>query len=80
VQNFGQVKSGPSKIRIVNKSPDGEAIMAEGEIPLLEPFQKSEIELNCGPQFKTGTSRIVEVVIESEGRNPVSLKGSVTLD
>ncbi len=73
VQNFGQVESGLARIKILNKLPDEEMVMAEGDIPELEPFQKTTIELPCGIQFQEGMSLPMEVVIEPEGQPPVIL-------
>ena len=40
--------------------------MIEGDIPELEPFQKTIIELPCEIQFQEGMSLSMEVVIEPE--------------
>ncbi|NQU51047.1 MAG: hypothetical protein HQ522_00760 [Bacteroidetes bacterium] len=77
VQNFGQVKSEITKLKLVNKKEVGEPVFAEAEIPVLQPFEKIIIELSCDDTFEKKSEYYMEVIIESENQKPVTLKGRV---
>ena len=77
VQNFGQVGSKMTQLKIVNKTDNAESIISEGKIPPLQPFEKIQVNLESNNQFEMGKKYFIEVVIEPEGQKPVLLKGSV---
>ena len=64
VQNFGQVESGFAEIKIKDSSSDNGSVLAEGEIPMLKPFQKTTIEFACDEECMEKMSAPVKVVIE----------------
>lgn len=79
VQNFGQVTSKKSVVKIVYKLKDGDTIIAEGKIGVLKPFEKTTIKL-FSKELKSTESKVAfEVIIESEGQKPVTLNGEVTI-
>ncbi len=79
VQNFGQVTSKASPIKILY-TKDGQAInLASGIVPALESFEKSLVELSAGTLLKAGESYDVSVIIHPEGQMPVVLKRSIAL-
>lgn len=70
VQNFGQVKSETAKLKvIVGKSGNVEVIL--GEIPPLEPFEKTVVKMTRSQNrtwFKDGSSNQVSLQIDSPGQ------------
>lgn len=77
VQNFGQVKSEVSKLKLINKKEDGEPVFAQAEIPVLQAFEKTIVRLSCNNVFENKSEYYIEVIIESENQMPVTLKGRV---
>jgi len=74
VQNFGQVSSNKAKLKILNSTQNEDSIIAEGNIPALQPFEKIQLNLKCADLFKKKEKYWIEVHIEAEGQKPVSLK------
>lgn len=75
VQNFGQVSSKVSSVKL-EQLKDGQYIkVASGEVPMLEPFGKKTIHLVCNKSFVPDAESQVKVTIETEGQHPVFLTG-----
>lgn len=77
VQNFGQVSSETSKIK-VEYSVHGKSIeVASGIVPKLNPFQKTYVKMKCGNLVEPGIEYDVRVSIYPDEQNPVIFNGSV---
>lgn len=77
VQNFGQVSSKVSSVK-VEQLKDGQYIkVASGEVPMLEPFGKKTIQLVSNKIFVPDAESQVKVTIETEGQHPVFLTGVI---
>jgi len=77
VQNFGQVSSETSKIK-VEYSVHGKSIeVASGIVPKLNPFQKTNVKMKCGNLVEPGIEYDVRVSIYPDEQNPVIFNGSV---
>lgn len=75
VQNFGQVSSKVSSVKL-EQLKDGRYIkVASGEVPMLEPFEKKTIQLVSNKSFVPDAESQVKVTIETEGQHPVFLTG-----
>jgi hypothetical protein len=77
VQNFGQVASKKSKLKIAFTMGGKEIEVVAGKIPILNPFEKTIVELNCGNVFDRGTEYDLSVIINPETKNPVVFNGAV---
>jgi hypothetical protein len=77
IQNFGQVASSAAMLRITYKKSDQSIEVASASIPILNPFQKTVLQLACGKHFETGRSYDIAVIIEPDGQSPVSLQRSL---
>jgi len=78
VQNFGQVASKTTDIKIGYIKDDKEVEIAVGKIPALKPYEKSIIELKCDSLFDKGVEYTLVVIINPDGKNPVKLHGKIT--
>ena len=78
VQNFGQLTSELSKLKIVCVVGNEEKSIAEATIPKLKPWQKTTLTLNCGKIFDQGVSYNMVVIIDPDSKSPVTLHGKVT--
>ncbi len=77
VQNFGQVSSKVSSVKL-EQLKDGQYIkVASGEVPMLEPFGKKTIHLVTNKSFVPDAESQVKVTIETEGQHPVFLTGAL---
>ena len=56
VENFGRVVSKPTLIQIESNNKDKTDMIANGLIPVLKPFEKTNVELTCGNRFEAGIS------------------------
>ncbi len=77
VQNFGQVTSKTARLKIVYSKDQKETEVASGKIPSLKPFQKVNIELNCGKIFDKGITYDFVVILNPDDKKPVTLHGKV---
>ena len=77
VQNFGQVASQPSPIKIVYNADGRESEAGSGKVPPLAPFEKTVVEFPCDNLFKEGTSYETSVIIHPQGQRPVTLQRSL---
>jgi hypothetical protein len=77
IQNFGQVESKISILKLINKREEAERVFAEAEIPILKPFEKTIVQLSCDDNFEKKSEYYMEVIIESENQKPVLLRGKV---
>lgn len=77
VQNFGQVPSQTSTVK-VEQLQEGQSVkIASGEVPVLEPFEKTTIQLISNQSFVPDTENQVKVTITSPGQDPVTLTGKL---
>jgi hypothetical protein len=76
VQNFGQVQSEPTDLKIIY-SKDDQLVELTGVITALKPFQKTTVELTCGNALKARVSYSVKVVINPDAQHPVILERTV---
>ena len=79
VQNFGQVVSEPSALKVIigeSTRGTGNACVINGSIPPLQPFEKTAVEMKCTEdttKFSKGSLYEVTVSIESPGQKPERL-------
>ncbi|MCK4999134.1 MAG: glycoside hydrolase family protein [Anaerohalosphaera sp.] len=73
VQNFGQVASKSASIKVES----GSKTIAEGIVPALKPFEKTNVELNCKKVFEAGASYDIKIIIKQDGQRPVTLQISM---
>ena len=78
VQNFGQIPSKIAKLKIVYTKEDKETEIATGRIPVLKPYEKSNVELSCSKVFDKGAEYNLVVIINPEDKMAVKLHGKVT--
>lgn len=77
VQNFGQVQSQISTVKIEQLLEGQYKKIAFGEVPELEAFGKTTIQLVVNKSFVPDAESKVKVTIETEGQHPVFLTGSL---
>lgn len=77
VQNFGQVASKGADIKVVFFKDDKEVEVASGKVPVLKPYQKTDVELKCGNLFEKGVEYTFLVTINPQSKNPVNLHGKI---
>jgi len=73
VQNFGQVPSGNSKIKVCLLQNGDEKVLANGDIKPLKPFEKTIVSLKSDNVLKKGESYKVRVILISDDQIPVTL-------
>jgi len=76
VQNFGQVVSKASDIKIMTRRQAVD--VAAGKVPPLKPFEKTTVELSCANLFDAGIEYTLKVVINPHAQYPVTLERKVT--
>lgn len=64
VQNFGQVPSEPTPIKIVN-SENGQSVTT-GTVPPLKPFEKTTLELTCSDTAETSAEQPLTVIFNPD--------------
>ncbi|MDA3880338.1 MAG: glycoside hydrolase family protein [Prolixibacteraceae bacterium] len=74
VQNFGQVASQPSAIKVEQVS-DGNKEIASGKIPALKPFEKTTVKMKCDKIPDENSN--VKVILYPEGQAPETLEGKL---
>jgi len=79
VQNFGQVASSPADLKITYAEDNQSVAVADGQVPALKPFEKTTVEMSCGPLFETGAEYTLTVTIYPDAQQPVTLEGRVML-
>jgi hypothetical protein len=77
VQNFGQVPSTRADLKVLYREDGREVEVASGVVPPLSPFEKTSVELECGPRFAVGRPLEVTVTIHPGARRPVTLTGEI---
>ncbi len=77
VQNFGQVPSEPTPIKIGYFSNDQIVHLASGNVPVLQPFQATMVGLPCDTVLKRGTEYVIRVSMDPEGQKPFLFTDSV---
>jgi len=73
VQNFGQVISKKTSIRILAKVNGIKKMVVKGTIPTLKPFEKVVIKLSSKKDFKIKESTEITTRIESKNQKPIIL-------
>ncbi len=77
VQNFGQVASKPGIIKIEHIKDDQFIEIASGEVPELNPFQKTSVKLVCDKKFAPEVDCQIKVSILQDGYDPVTFDGKI---
>jgi hypothetical protein len=77
VQNFGQVSSTPADLTVLYREEGREVAVASGVVPPLSPFEKTPVELECGPLFAVGRPLEVTVSIHPGAQRSVTLTGEI---
>lgn len=77
VQNFGQVESKSSNLKIVFFIDGNETEIASVEIVTLKPFQKINLKLKCPNIFSSGEKYSYSVIIESDWQKDATLDGEI---
>lgn len=75
VQNFGQVASKSSSIKVFYTKDGKEYELAAGSVQPLKPYEKTTVQLACKTLFDKGVAYPMAVII---GSNPNQLHGKVT--
>ncbi|HZL11295.1 MAG TPA: glycoside hydrolase family protein [Prolixibacteraceae bacterium] len=78
VQNFGQVSSKKTKLKVSYFKDNQEIDVASGTISALKPYKKKTVELKCGQIFEKGTEYLFKVTVNSDDKQPVVLHGKLT--
>jgi len=78
VQNFGQVASKQTALKIVYTKEEKAVDITKGNIPALKPFEKTTLKLTCSKLFEPGVSYQVKVIIDPDAPKPVILNGKMT--
>ncbi len=66
VQNFGQVASQPSRVKIMA----GATLVGSGAVPELQPFEKSNVQLRGEKVLPRGGKETITVLLEGDGPTP----------
>ncbi len=77
VQNFGQVASAPTPLKIVRSADGREITIASGTVPALAPFEKTIVQLPCHDAIQSGITYDATVVIQPQGQRPVTLRTAI---
>ena len=77
VQNFGQVISEISKLKVVSIENSKEVEIASGKIPQLESFEKTDLILTSEIDFGKNKAIDIRVIIISKNQKPITLDGAV---
>ena len=77
VENFGQIVSKPSKIKVSYIKNNEEIEIASGTIPKLSPFQNTSLKLNYKDVFQKGVSYPLIVTINSPNQDPVLFEKTI---
>ncbi len=78
VQNFGQVDSQSSKIKVAYIVHGENIEIASGQFSKLKPFEKTKVKLKCGDLFVSGVDYNIVVTVFSDNQKPVTLNGKVS--
>jgi len=78
VQNFGQVSSKTTKLKIFITKDDNEVEVAAGKVYGLKPFEKTTVDLTCAKLFDAGVEYIFKVVVNPDDKQPVVFHGKLT--
>lgn len=77
IQNFGQVRSKVSSVKIEQLLDGQFNMIASGEVPELDPFGKTMVRLICNKSFVPDAESQVKVTIEIEGQHSAILTGKL---
>ena len=78
IQNFGQVASRTSKVKIEYVVHSERIEVASGQVSKLKPFEKTKVKMKCGNVFVSGVDYDIVVSIFSDQQKPVTLHGKVS--
>lgn len=73
VQNFGQVSSLPTPLRIVQTDAGKDIEVAAGLIAPLAPFEKTVVDRECATPLANVKSSTIRVIINPKGQSPVTI-------
>jgi hypothetical protein len=79
VENFGQVASEVSSLKIKVTDKNGNIKNITGKIPPLDSFQKTKLSLKVDMDHKENKELDIEVTIFPKNQSPVLLHGTITL-
>lgn len=77
IENFGQVDSKETKLKISYTDHGKQIELAAGTIPPVKPFEKVELNLKSDAVFEKGKVYTFTVTINPDGNNPVHLHGKL---
>jgi hypothetical protein len=77
VQNFGRVRSKVSTVMVEQRQEGQYVELASEEVPAVEPFEKTTIQLVSNERFVPDAENQVKVTIETKGQSPVILTGKL---
>lgn len=78
VQNFGQIKSGKSLLSVKYLDANEYEEIGKANIPQLEPFEKTTIQIPIKKKFLNEGEIKVQVIISSDGQTSDILTGEVS--
>ncbi|WP_198931808.1 glycoside hydrolase family protein [Labilibacter marinus] len=79
IQNFGQVNSVPSDVKIeYNKNGQWHKLVT-GKVPVLKPFEKNTLSLNTTKFAQSGEPALVRVTLLQPQQKPIILEGKVII-
>jgi len=78
IQNFGQVASQKTKLKVAYTKNDKEVEIATGTIPALKPYEKTMVDLTCSKLFDAGTEYLFKVTVNPDAQQPIVLHGNIT--
>ncbi len=79
VQNFGQVASENSTIKVILIHEGVETELAKGVITALKPFEKTNVPLDCNDSLIKGIEYGMRVIINSNDQNPITFDTKMQL-
>jgi len=71
VSNHGQVKAGPSEVRITAYGIDGDLIKLTASCPSIAPYEKTVIDVSVPEQLKDGKDYTFEITTGLPGQEPL---------
>ena len=79
VQNFGEIDSSKSQVRLIVTEEAGEQVAATATVRPLAPFEKSLVRLVCDERLLQKKGASVVVILESEGLPLEALTSKIEL-
>ncbi|WP_242132558.1 glycoside hydrolase family protein [Aestuariivivens marinum] len=77
IENFGQVNSKISDLKILYLKNNQEKVIGSGKIPKLKPFEKTTVVLKSKAILNKGETYNIKIVINSPEQKPTLLHGEI---